>query len=905
MRRSILAQQAILTALVFALAALGCSRDPQDDQDMSASNNQTDMQAQADDGGAKDMSEAPDEGQPDAGEDDQGAPADMPEDMNVVDMDGPIDPPIALADDLDYSLSVNPEQRTITIFNTADEPLLVLPVDGIQVGVVGALSDQLSYDPYGFKAEVAGGAPTLDAWLTIERIDIAASDETSATLELRFERGVRATLEVDASNPNRFRFELKPADAEGDKIAYYRVVPEVSSEEGFYGLGEYFDAVNHRGHVRAMQIEIDTSIESGYNEAHVPVPFVLGTTGWGLFVESYAPGVFDVANEVDNRVDAIFGPGKLAGEGIIFHLFAEDHPLDLTEHYYAVTGEHKLPARWTLGPLVWRDENEDEAQVLSDAETMRDLDLAVSGYWIDRPYATAVNTFDFSPDMFDDPAAMVARLHELGIRVGLWHTPYLDEDAASTLAMRTEAIDKGYYPPTTNIPLNGWGLPFDVTNPDARMWWQGMLDNYISIGIEGFKLDYGEDIIPGALKRRTVWEFDNGLDERTMHARFQIFYHSTYAEALDAPDGHFLLCRGGTWGDQVNGTIIWPGDLDANMAYHRDEVTKDNGETYTAVGGLPAALIAGSTLGPSGFPFYGSDTGGYRHSPPDKETFTRWFQHTALSPVMQIGTSTNDVAWEFNEENGFDQEMLDLYREFTRLHLRLWPYLWSYAERLKDDGRPIQRALGLAYPELGEHPNFTYMLGDWLLVAPVVDRGARTREVIFPQGQWYDWWTGEALSGGMTRTVDAPLDTLPLYLVAGGVVPMLRPTIDSLAPTTEPGRVDSYATDPGVIHYVIGGGASGGFDLFDGTSVQVTHDMGSGEHTIVTSAGAEFTSGVQLEVYGVATAPASVTEDGNLLVEAPNAMAFQNQAAGYLHDATRGVLTIKLPAQGTTVVIAP
>ncbi|MEC9397746.1 MAG: hypothetical protein VX475_09015, partial [Myxococcota bacterium] len=145
----------------------------------------------------------------------------------------------------------------------------------------------------------------------------------------------------------------------------------------------------------------------------------------------------------------------------------------------------------------------------------------------------------------------------------------------------------------------------------------------------------------------------------------------------------------------------------------------------------------------------------------------------------------------------------------------------------------------------------------------------------------------------------------PLYLMAGGVVPLLRPTIDSLAPTTEPERVDSYATDPGVIHYMIGGGASGGFDLFDGASVQVTHDAGSNEHTIVTSAGAEFTAGVQFEIYGVATSPASVTEDGNALTESPNAMAFQNQDAGFMHDATRGILTIKLPAQGTTLVISP
>ena len=83
---------------------------------------------------------------------------------------------------------------------------------------------------------------------------------------------------------------------------------------------------------------------------------------------------------------------------------------------------------------------------------------------------------------------------------------------------------------------------------------------------------------------------------------------------------------------------------------------------------------------------------------------------------MEIGTSSNDVAWEPTPGNGFDAEMLGWYRTYTRLHLRLWPYEWTYAERLKSDGRAIERALGLAYPELGENPSDEYLFGDSLLV---------------------------------------------------------------------------------------------------------------------------------------------------------------------------------------------
>ena len=147
----------------------------------------------------------------------------------------------------------------------------------------------------------------------------------------------------------------------------------------------------------------------------------------------------------------------------------------------------------------------------------------------------------------------------------------------------------------------------------------------------------------------------------------------------------------------------------------------------------------------------------------------------------------NDVAWEFEEANGFDQEMLDTYRLFTRLHLRLWPLAWSLAHAMLEDGRPLQRPFGLQHPELGMHPWDAYFFGDDLLVAPVVTEGARARIVPFPPGDWFDWWTGERIVGGVDLEVPAPLDTLPLFLRAGGIVPMLRPTIDTLAPVLEVG----------------------------------------------------------------------------------------------------------------------
>src|SRR5262249_13883847 len=156
-----------------------------------------------------------------------------------------------------------------------------------------------------------------------------------------------------------------------------------------------------------------------------------------------------------------------------------------------------------------------------------------------------------------------------------------------------------------------------LTNPDAYAWWQDLVRNYTNMGVEGFKLDYAEDVVPGLTNGRNVWEFYDGSDERTMHEGYTLLYHQVYQETLPA-EGSFLLCRHGTWGDQVNASVIWPGDLDASFAKNGEMV-----DDYVSVGGLPATVIAGLSLGASGYPFFGADTGGYLHSPPDKELFTR------------------------------------------------------------------------------------------------------------------------------------------------------------------------------------------------------------------------------------------------------------------------------------------
>ncbi len=767
-------------------------------------------------------------------------------------------------------------------------PLLRFEPSDFVLGSVDLFEDFKSYDPYPILAE--DPTSSLPSGLQFHpgvRLRLQSETDTTWTFIITHEADLTSELTLSRVE-DRFSARLSPMEGKRP-IVFLGVGAKPSPDEGFYGLGEVFDDVNHRGKVRAMQLEL-ADLESTNNEAHVPVPFLIGTSGWGLFVENPYPAVFDVAKSDPERVMATFGTADASAQGLAFHLFTADHPLDVTRSYYDVTGYPRLPGPWALGPWIWRDENDDQAQVENDLETIRALDLATTAYWIDRPYATAVNTFDYLPSQFPDPDAMYEKMAALGFRTALWHTPYLDEKHPATEALRDEATQKGYYPPATGLLLNGWGRPIDLTNPDARSFWQSHIQKYVDRGVSGFKLDYGEDIIAGAFGAGSGWKFFDGSTERTQHSQFQTLYHSTYAELLEDED-NFLLCRAGSYGGQKYASVIWPGDLDASFARHGEYIDDASGK-YRAVGGLPASLVAALSLGPSGYPFYGSDTGGYRHAPPDKEVFIRWFQQTALSTVMQIGTNTNDVAWESTSGNGFDEEVLDLYRVFTRLHLRLFPYLWTYAKALADDGRPIQRALGLAHPELGIHPNDIYLLGDHLLVAPVVDRGLVEREVTFPAGGFVDFWTGEARSG--TAVVPAPLQTLPLFLPRGAIVPMLRPTIDTLSPVVDPEAIDSFATTAGRLYVRVVPGPASEFVVYDGT--RVAQASTEAEATVTVKSGSVFNLGFELELYET-EAPAQVLLDGAALPKVADRAALLPSDPSYTFVSDHGgLVVVRLPA---------
>ena len=559
--------------------------------------------------------------------------------------------------------------------------------------------------------------------------------------------------------------------------------------EPLYGTGDAARSVNVAGAVREMQLRVDPRSESSLNETHVPVPLVLWPRrGIGLFAADDRPAAFDLGAAAADRVTTTF---TLPERGTYrFLLYTAPSPIDLVRRYVELTTKPALPPRWAFAPQQWRNVWNSSDEVRGDADEMRTRDIPGSVMWIDNPWQTAYNSFVVDETRFVAMQQLVADLTARGYKVVFWSTPYVGlepelasdraEGAAADFFVTDDAEKILDYP-----WQDGPGALVDFTRPGAIAWWRERIDRVVSIGAAGFKLDFGEEVVPdlgGTVVRMLLAAGDNS----SHHRRYAEGYHAAYLGAFPPGEG-FLITRSGAWGEQHVNTSIWPGDLDSDFSQFGD----DNGEGMANVGGLPSAVSRGLSLSVSGYPFYGSDIGGFRGFP-TTESLLRWAQYAAFGSIMQLGGGgPNHNPW---DSTLFDPGADAIYKIYADLHMRLNPYLWTLAQQAAADGTPM--TIPARFVADCACDDAMFFLGDAILVAPVVTEGATTREVTLPPGRWLDLNSGAIVDadGRTAFTVPAPLAVLPRWQLVGTVVPMFARYADTLLPATAPG-VTSYA-DP-------------------------------------------------------------------------------------------------------------
>jgi alpha-glucosidase (family GH31 glycosyl hydrolase) len=541
--------------------------------------------------------------------------------------------------------------------------------------------------------------------------------------------------------------------------------------------------------------------------ARIPIQWLIGTGGWAMFI-NHPLGAFDLTGEegrltprgVDHPESSVAGALSGSSSGPLpldVFIVAANEPGEVMAEYARLTGKPELPPLWSFGYLQshrtlagpdeirWVARSFREKRLPCDALIYLGTDFTPSGW------NTHNGEFTWHPTNFPDPKGMIGELHAQHFKVVL-HT-----------VLEGRRLTGSVTDPCTAAPIPSGRTPGGKW-PDYRQvscYWPVHKQLY-DAGIDGWWPDQGD-----------------GLDQVSRLARIRMYYEGS--QRLRPNQRVFALHRNGQAGMQRFAAFLWSGDV-----YSTWETLRTH---------IPIAINTGLT----GIPYWGTDIGGFV---PTKEytgeLHVRWFQFGAFCPLFRAHGRTwhlrlpwgwntgelgpNEIA---NYAGGaanpasselHNAEVEPICQKYLELRYRLMPYLYAAVRESCDTGMPIIRALWLHHSDDAEAVarGDEYLWGRDLLVAPVTEKGATSRQLYLPRGQWYDFWTEERVEGG--REISRPVDlaTMPLYARAGTILPL--------------GPVKQYTGEPvdGPLTLVIYPGADGEFTLYEDDGATFSYQRG-------------------------------------------------------------------------------
>ncbi|KNE83099.1 MULTISPECIES: alpha-xylosidase [Streptomyces] len=509
-----------------------------------------------------------------------------------------------------------------------------------------------------------------------------------------------------------------------------------------YGLGERFGPLVKNGQaVDVWNADGGTSSEQSYKN----VPFYLTDAGYGVFVDHPGRVSFEVGSEAVSRVQF-----SVEGQELQYYVIYGPTPKEILRKYTALTGRPALPPAWSFG--LWLSTSfttdYDEETVTSFVEGMSERGLPLSVFHFDCFWMREFHWCDFEWDsrVFPDPEGMLRRLKERGLRISVWINPYI----AQRSPLFAEGRDHGYLLRRPDGSVWQWDLwqpgmaLVDFTSPEARAWYAGKLKRLLDMGVDCFKTDFGERIPTGVV-------YADGSDPERMHNYYTQLYNETVFELLRRERGEgdaVVFARSATVGGQ-RFPVHWGGDC---------------ASTYES---MAESLRGGLSLGLSGFGYWSHDIGGFEGTP-DPALFKRWIAFGMLSSHSRLhGSSSYRVPWLF------DEEAVDVLRVFTRLKLRLMPYLAEVARQAHTEGIPMMRAMALEFPDdpACAHLERQYMLGPDLLVAPVFSDGGEVAYYV-PEGTWTHLLSGDRVTGPRWVRETHGFLSAPVLVRPGAVLPL-------------------------------------------------------------------------------------------------------------------------------------
>jgi len=538
----------------------------------------------------------------------------------------------------------------------------------------------------------------------------------------------------------------------------------IAPGEGFYGLGEWFDAFRReRGTVRLRARDAIAPLQQ--RATYSAIPCLLSDRGYALFLLNSHESVWRIAPERGRLEVQALGPGA---DYIVVHGPAWR---EILSTYTGLTGRPPLLPRWAFGLLVTGYPQEHQGVVLERVHQHRLLRIPLDAVILDYHWEQGFHTMRWRASLFPRPDELLAELKVLGVRLGLILTPFLNRRnrpfqrlllhalahnrPAGTLFSDerdlpgyAEARERGYLAHPRARWWFGSGGVVDFTNPAAADWWNGRLRPLYEQGVTFFKNDDGEHL---PLQARSAL----GMDGREYHNLYGFFYGRALYEGMARLDDRRPVVYGrSVWAGSQRYPAMFLGDQKPSYKHMR------------------AALRAGLNLGLLGFAHWTADIFGL-DGKTTPETHQRCAQWALFCPVARYfwrpaGVDNTRFPWSHNPDVEAN------FRTYAQLRYRLLPYLYRLAWESYRSGLPPVRPLVLEFPDDARFADMAdqFMLGDSLLLAPVLESGAVRRRVLLPAGTWHDFWSGSTFEGGGQIEYDAPLHRLPLLVRGGTVLPM-------------------------------------------------------------------------------------------------------------------------------------